>query len=122
MLEIKKIKVGLLIWWSADRSFGNCWSCPCIVTAVKRTGFKVRTLDNFTETDWLRMHDTPGGDGSSRHEMRECTLPDIKEYFRKTAQELREGVFDASNDLVKAREVLKRYKKRSVKFLSQFDN
>ncbi len=119
MLQAKELKVGLFVWWSVKRTI-DAWSYPCVVTAINRKrGFKVRWLDNFHETDWLRLKDMSGFDKSSLHEMRECSREDVEQYFEKEMQELKNAIATAKSELVAARGRLATYKKRVSEFLTQ---
>lgn len=83
MIEAKQIKPGLLVWWavSTDR---RDWSCPAVVTEVKRgKSFRVMSFDDFKVTDPLRMEAVPGGDGTCRDEMRVCTIDEVEEFIDK---------------------------------------
>jgi len=88
MIEAHELRKGLLVWWTAER-YMSSWSCPCVVTEVAEGHFRVRSFDDGKETGPLRMHDVPGGDPSSRHEMRVCSKTEVRRYFedRKRALE-----------------------------------
>ena len=117
MLQAKELKIGLFVWWSAQ---DGAWSCPCVVTAInKRRGFKVRSLDNFYESGWLRLKDDPHFDKSRLHEMQECSREDIEQYFKTSTQELRNKVVTIKSKLVAAQKYLAVYKKRVSEFLMQ---
>lgn len=119
MLQAKELRVGLFVWWNAGRYMSG-WSCPCIVTTINRKkGFRVRSLDNFRETDWLRLKDIPDLDRSSLHEMRECSREEIEQYFETTTQGLRNEVTTIKGRLVAAQRRLAAYKKQVDEFLTQ---
>lgn len=94
MIEKSKMKVGLLIWWTADRTFKE-WDCPAIVTKVTRKFFKVRSLDDFKETDNLRMDDNPDPrfDESCRTtEMRVSSVSEVEKYLKENIQNKHEAI------------------------------
>ena len=114
-MQAKELRVGLLVWWSNDS-----WSCPCVVTAINRKrGFKVRSLDNFRETNWLRLKDDPHFDKSRLHEMQECSREDVEQYFETTTQKLKNRIATAESELVAIRKHLTAYKKQVSEFLTQ---
>lgn len=112
MIEKKDMKVGLLIWWSAER-YMNEWSCPAIITAVGKTWFKVRTFDNFEETEQLRMDDIPNLDRSCRtSEMRICTLQEVQNYLRDRKRYLEDCVIKKSRESKDVQDKLKTYEEQ----------
>ncbi len=120
MLKKEDLKVGLLIWWSAER-YMRGWSCPAIVTEASDKSFKVRSLDDFKETDDLRMEDDPEGlpykDESSRKEMRICTMDEVKEYFKKSMRVMEDKVTENQRALTDAQSNLTEYQERVKDFL-----
>ncbi len=88
MLDKKDLQVGALVWWTADRIFKS-WSCPAIVTQVKKKSFKVRSLDDFKESAPLRMDDDM--DQTSRREMRLASLEEVCCYLRDQMRVLDEA-------------------------------
>ncbi|MEK7153941.1 MAG: hypothetical protein AAB792_00075 [Patescibacteria group bacterium] len=82
-------------------------------------GFKLKSLDNFYESNWLIPKDTPGLFRSSLHDMRECSREDVERYFESVTQELKNGITAAKGELVAAQRRLAVYKKRASEFLTQ---
>lgn len=118
MLELKDTKRGTLVWWTAERMMKE-WSCPAIVTKVdrKKDCFRVISLDDFKETDGLRLRDAPNGDQSSRHEMRLMTVEDLEEYFADIEKDLLREIANLEAGLEAAKRELKRTTSRNKKFL-----
>jgi hypothetical protein len=96
MVEQSELRVGLLIWWEADREFSE-WSCPAVVTEVTEDWFKVRTLDEFKETEPLRMNDN--GDETSRREMRVCGIDEVKKFFLEKNREFEDSLTETKRRL-----------------------
>ena len=116
MIKKEDMKPGVLVWWSADR-YMRSWSCPAIVTAVTEKWFRVRSLDDFKETNKLRMNDVPDFDKSPRtFEMRLCTMDEVQEYFKKQKRDLEDEVYHKKRALKDAQERLHEYKKRVESF------
>jgi len=105
MVQISELKVGVFVWWTAER-YMRGWSCPCVVVEVADEWFKVKSLDDFKVTDRLRMHDIPGLDESSRHEMRLCSKDEVLQYLKIQARQF--------EDVVAAKA---RYEKEVAEFL-----
>ena len=119
MLQAKELKVGLLLWRGAKRP-ANAWNCPCMVTAInRRRGFKIRSLNNFCESDWLRFKHGPGFVKSILPEMRKCTREEVERYFEETVQEIKNEIATAKRELVAIRKHLTAYKKQVSEFLTQ---
>lgn len=114
MLEIEDMEEGLLVWWRADRAFGSSWSVPCVVTHLDtdKGSFRVRSLDDFKETGYLRLHDAV--DETSRREMRVCTLDDVREFFKRRQ-------YASEDRLIKLRRELKDYEERVSDYKNKVD-
>lgn len=112
MVQASELKVGLLVWWTAERSM-KAWSCPCVVTYVdvEKNHYRVRSLDDFEETSNLLIDRGEGGDKSSLTEMRICTLDEVKIYFRE-----RSAAMDISN--AKRENAQREYLKKAEAFIS----
>ena len=97
MIAPEELKVGLFVWWSAGRHFSS-WSCPCVVSDVGDKSFRVKSLDNFMETEDLskvRTVEDPG----VLHEMRICTLEEVRQYFMGQLREKEDEVIKAQRTL-----------------------
>ncbi|MFH1508893.1 MAG: hypothetical protein ABIE68_01900 [bacterium] len=116
MINKEDMKPGLLVWWSAER-YMNTWSCPAIVTTVEDEWFRVRSLDDFKETDRLKMNDSPGSDKSCRSEMSICTLDKVQDYFKKRKRGLEDAVTEKTRALKDAQDKLAEYEKKIEDFL-----
>jgi hypothetical protein len=114
MLEKKEMKVGVLIWWSAER-YTHSWSCPAIITRVGKKSFDVVSLDDFKENKDLRMNDEVNK--TSRHEMRPCSLVETIEYLKRVECALTEFVSKKKRDFLDAKDKLREYKLQAKKFL-----
>lgn len=119
MIEKDKLKVGLLVWWSADR-YQMSWSCPAIVTEVTEEWFTVKSLDDFKETKPIRMDEEPGLDKSVRNtEMRICTLDEVKGYFNERTKGLEDKVARAQKVLNDAIMSLYDFSAKTKAFLNE---
>lgn len=117
MVKKEDMKPGTLVWWSAER-YMNSWSSPAIVTVVEDEWFKVRSLDDFKETDQLRMDDIPGMDKSVRtSEMRLCTLDEVRDYFKKRKRNLEDAVTEKTRALKDVQDKLAEYEEKVKSFL-----
>jgi len=121
MIEVSDIRVGLLVWWTANRDFSS-WSCPCIVTEVNEDTFGVKSFDDFEETNSLRMHDIPGGDPTSRYEMQVSNLKEIKRFFEDRKRTLEDQVTDARRDLEDAQKELSSYQQKTEMALVELES
>lgn len=125
------MKVGLLIWWTADRTFKQ-WDCPAIVTKVTRKFFKVRSLDDFKETKNLRMDDDPHphGDRTSRTtEMRVSSVSEVEKYLKENIQNKHEAIRakakaikEAKASLAENKNALTEYEQSAKSFLAGLSN
>ena len=117
MIKKEEMKPGLLVWWSANR-YMKSWSCPAIVTVVDEESFKVQSLDDFKETEPLRMNDIPNLDKSVRNtEMRICTTEEVLDYFKNRTRHLEDIVISKTRELKDAEDQLAEYQKKTEKFI-----
>lgn len=122
MIQKSKMKVGLLIWWTADRHF-KAWDCPAIVTKVTKKYFKVKSLDDFKETDNLRMDDDPDPrfDKSVRTtEMRVSSVSEVEEYFNKRIKSKQTTIKEAKASLAENKKALTEYEQTVESFLTDW--
>ncbi len=120
MVRKEDVKPGLLVWWSAERYMSG-WSCPAVVTVVEEKWFRVRSLDDFKETDPLRMDDVPSGDKSVlTSEMRICTLDEVKEYFKKRKRKFEDTITEKIRDLKDAQDAMAGFEEKAEAFLKTF--
>ncbi len=118
MIEKSKMKVGLLIWWTANRTFKR-WDCPAIVTKVTRKYFKVRSLDDFKETENLKMDDDPHphGDLASRTtEMNLSSVSEVEEYLKNNIQKKHEAIRAKAKEIKEAKASLAENKKALTEY------
>lgn len=118
MIEIRQVRKGQLVWWSAKRYMSE-WSCPAVVTEVKRNSFRVQSLDDFKVTEPLRLHDVPGGGPSSRKEMRLASEQEIRDYLRGRRQQLDNRVVEAQSQFEEAQARLSAYDVNCDRFLAE---
>lgn len=114
MIEKDEIKVGLLIWWSAER-LTKAWSCPCVVSHIEGNRFKVTSLDDFKEVEDLFLQ------GPCLREMRKCTINEVKDYFKGSERARQDAVTRKSRELADAEEELRIYKQRVAEFISKHE-
>jgi len=81
MIEPKQLKVGLLIWWTAERD-ASSWDCPGVITEVDEASnrFRVKTFDTMAETGGLPII-RPVGYISSLEEMEITTKNKVLDYI-----------------------------------------
>ena len=91
MIEVNDLRKGLVVWWTADRGLRS-WSCPCVVINVTKGYFKVKTFDDFKESESLRVNDMPVGDKSCRHEMVICSKERVAKYLQDYRRKLSNGI------------------------------
>ncbi len=118
MIQKSKMKVGVLIWWTANRTFKK-WDCPAIVTKVTRKYFKVRSLDDFKETDNLIMDDDPHphGDLSSRTtEMRLSSVSEVEEYLKNNIENKHKALRESAKEIRAAKTALTKDKKAVTEY------
>lgn len=99
MINEADIEVGLLIWWTANRTF-NSWDTPGVITYVNReeNKYRVFTFDDMKETDELEIiKEIPPcgcGDPSSLTKMRISFKEEIIRYLQnqniKHAQKIKD--------------------------------
>ncbi|OIO52076.1 hypothetical protein COY93_00160 [Candidatus Uhrbacteria bacterium CG_4_10_14_0_8_um_filter_58_22] len=77
-MKFKELKVGMLVWWTAQRLFTE-WSYPCqIVEIDPERGFRVLGFDDFSESGWLDGHDE-----GSASQMTPCSVREVIEYLEE---------------------------------------
>jgi hypothetical protein len=118
MIKKSQLKVGVLIWWTANRTFKK-WDCPAIVTKVSRKYFKVKSLDDFKETENLRMDDDPHphGDLSSRTtEMQLSSVSEVEKYLKENIQNKHEAIRAKAKAIKEAKASLAENKKALTEY------
>lgn len=117
-IEKEKIKVGLLVWWRAER-YSSGWSCPCIVIRADKKHFRVMSLDDFKETNDLRLDDRDPHGKSGVEEMRICSIDEIREYFKKRDRKFEDGITELNRKLKDTKEEQEDFRLKSEKFLEE---
>jgi predicted transcriptional regulator with HTH domain len=112
LLKKEEIIKGLLIRWEADRPLRS-WSAVGVVTEVRESGFKVLSLDDFQETEWLGF--SPDG---CLGEMTPCSLEEVKEAIKDTTHALEDDITEKKRGFKHAKGKLKEYKSNVKEFLS----
>ena len=120
MIESKKLKKGMLVWWTATRHSSD-WDCPCVVTKVDRrkNSFRVISFDTMKETDDLLINRPEGDDKSSLTEMRQINVEEVEDYFELRKGQLQEQIDRAQVELSKKQHELETYKQRSLEALQK---
>ena len=116
MVKKESLRVGLLVWWSANRLV-HAWSCPGMITCVKEDSFKITSFNDFKESEDLHLPNR-GGE-SILDEMRQCTLNEVKEYFKIRERVLNDVVTQKTRELADASEDLRSYKQGVAEFFSK---
>ena len=119
MVSIEEMKVGFLVWWEYNGDKVGAWSCLCIVTSVGDDSFKVKSLDNFQESEKLRLSDE-GPDGSSRRNMKACTLNEVQRYFKRRLREHEDEISVAKRNPSDLKEEKVSYEREAEAFLNNY--
>ena len=117
MIKKEDIKVGLLIWWIADRRFKQ-WSCPAVVTAVGNTQFRLQSLDDFAETD-LSI-DSSHGEFICEIEMCSCTIEEARGYLEAQRRKKRDTISIKAGELKDAKAQMVEFLKNVQKFAETY--
>ena len=95
MLEISYIQLEVFVWWETEHVELKR-SCPCVVSQVSETGFKLITLDDFKQTEEFKMWGDGGLDKARVcQEMRPCTQEEVHVYLAAENERLEEQAKEA---------------------------
>lgn len=123
MIKPDELKVGLLIWWTSDRTHSS-WSCPGVITKLdkEKNKYRVKTFDTFEETDDLLIERPAGGDPSSLHEMSLTTPKKVFEYLIEQERSFAERTTKLQAELDKAKQKSEDYSKYAQALRKELGN
>jgi len=101
MIQKKRMKKGLLVWWESDYERIN--NCPAIITKVelKKSRFKILPLNCSIETDWIPL---------SLFRRREIRMPkkgEVEEYLKRARQKAKDAIEQIKADIEEWKEHIK---------------
>ena len=98
MTKKKQLKKNSFIWWKRiGNSLNQNIDCPCVVTKISKNKFKVISLDDFVESDWI-----PTGSCAFEEEMELTTRKKVISFLEKKSKAIEERVKKAQAELKNA--------------------
>ena len=120
MIKREEITEGLLLLWGVDNSYNDEYTCPAIVVEVEENWFIVRSLDDFRESDCIRIDEVSNLDENvNKSKMKICTLEEVQEYFKKRTKKLNDIVTKKTKELERAKKTLNEYQENVEAFLKK---
>jgi hypothetical protein len=105
MIQLSDLKVGTLIWWTAQR-YVSVWDTPGVIVNIDDDAhtFSVLTFDDCKVTVLHHPTNKPNPDtDSTLREMRVTTKTELKRYFQDKARRLEDGIIAAERELEDAK-------------------
>jgi hypothetical protein len=111
-VKVSELRVGLFLWLTGS-VYGDGWSCPAMVTQVKRSSFRVQLLDSFRIQEF-----SINGISDLSSETRIITADEVHAYLRARTEQIRSEVHEAESNFTKAKRRLSLYEHQIDLFIA----
>lgn len=106
MKKTNQIKKGTFLWWKRTGNSSNQdINCPCVVTKVTKKGFKVKTFDDFKESELIPFDST-----AHKEELRKTSKSNVEAFLDMKHKNIQDRIEKVTKEKADAFGILRRFK------------